>query len=91
MGRALHDDLVKRVTLTDDPDALRDVTKARMLELTALGGGGIPDAEAEIVIDDVCTDIATARTVSPGYVDYLHLVKTSHGWKIANVLFHSRS
>ncbi len=72
------------------PDSLREVNKARMIELTAGGGGDAPDPEMEIDIDDVATDIAAARVVSPEYVDYLHLVKTSAGWKIANVLFRNR-
>jgi hypothetical protein len=29
--------------------------------------------------------------VSPDFVDYLHLVRASDGWRIANVLFLNRS
>lgn len=90
MDRALHPELVKRIPQSEDPDALREVTKARMLELTADGGGHAADPDMEIEIDDVSTDIAAARVLSPEYLDYLHLVKTSDGWKIANVLFHNR-
>lgn len=35
-------------------------------------------------------DMDTVRVVSPEYLDYLHLVKTPAGWKIANILFHIR-
>ena len=91
MNRALHADLVKRNHQSEDPDSLREVTKARMLELTADGGGGASGPETEIEIDDVSTHIAAARVLSPEYLDYLHLVKTSTGWKIANVLFRNRS
>lgn len=93
MERSLHDELVKRTPVEEDrarESTLRFVTKARMVELTADGGGNAPDPVAEIVIDDVSGDIAAARVASPDYLDYLHLVKTSQGWKIANVLFHSR-
>ena len=93
MDRALHAELVKRIPVGEDAPGqsqLRMVTKARMLQLTAEGGGAAPDVDVEILIDDVSTDIATARVVSPEYLDYLHLVKTSDGWKIANVLFRMR-
>lgn len=93
MDRALHDDLIKRIPVRDDSSQviqLRPVSKARMLELTTAGGGENPDAVMEIFVDDVSTDIATARVISPDYLDYLHLAKTEDGWKIVNVLFHAR-
>ena len=89
MDRCLHAELVKRIP--EDPDSLREVTKARMLELTSGGGGDAPDPYMEVEIDDVSTDIAAARVLSPEYLDYLHLVRTSSGWKIANVVFCNRS
>jgi hypothetical protein len=92
MARALHDDLVKRMPVHEgSPETTRllPVSKSRMLELTAEGGGENPDAIFEIVIDDVSRDIATARVASPEYLDYLQLAKTSSGWKIVNVLFHT--
>jgi hypothetical protein len=90
MDHALHAELVKRVAGDDDPDSLRQVTKARMIALTTEGGGDNPDAEFEILIDGISDDIATARVVSPEYVDYLHLARTTDGWKIVNVLFRTR-
>ena len=89
MDRCLHAELVKRIP--EDHDSLREVTKARMLELTASGGGDAPDPYMEVEVDDVSTDIAAARVLSPEYLDYLHLVRTPGGWKIANVLFRNRS
>ena len=93
MDRALHDDLAKRTMVHDeasDTQTLRVVTKQRMLELTASGGGDDPDAAFEISVDDISGEIASARTISPEYVDYLQLVKTPDGWKIANILFRMR-
>jgi hypothetical protein len=90
MDRALHDDLVKRIMVSGDEtnaQSFRTVSKERMVEMTEAGGGEDPDAAFDITVDDISGDIATARTVSPEYIDYLHLVKTPHGWKIANVLF----
>lgn len=93
MDRALHDDLVKRMPVSDDAmgSGLRPVTKVRMLELTAGRGGNMSDPECEILIDEVAGDIAAARLVSPEYLDFVHLAKTPDGWKIANVLFHLRA
>jgi len=88
MDRALHEDLVKRTPSTDDGHGgLREVTKARMVDLTKGGGGDTPGAEYEIVVHHVSGRIASARVHSPDYVDYLQLVETDEGWKIANVLF----
>lgn len=90
MDRALHADLVKRIQSGEEPGSFRQVTKERMLQLTADGGGDSPDAENEIEVFAISDGIATARTISPEYVDYLHLVETPGGWKIANVLFITR-
>jgi hypothetical protein len=93
MDRALHDDLAKRTAVHDeasDTQTLRVVTKQRMLGLTASGGGDDPYASCVITVDDISGEIASARTVSPEYVDYLQLVKTPGGWKIANILFRTR-
>ena len=85
MDRALHPDLAKRIM--DDEGQLRAVTKDRMIELTGEGGGEDPDAEFEVTVDHISETIASARVLSPEYLDYLHLQKTSEGWKIANILF----
>ena len=91
MERCLHDDLVKRIQAADGPAGeLREVTKARMVELTTAGGGEDPAATSEIVVHDISGDIATAQVLSPEYLDYLHLVRTSDGWQIANILFRTR-
>ncbi len=91
MERSLHDDLVKRTPLAgDDTEAadLRAVSKERMVEITAGGGGrDVADPAIEVFVDDVSDDIASARTVCVDFVDYMQLVKTPEGWKIANILF----
>ena len=92
IDRALHADLVKRIRT--DPEgygSLREVTKDRMVELTREGGGEDPSAEFVVTVYDVSDEIATARVVSPEYIDLLHLVKGTDGWQIVNVLFRFRS
>ena len=93
MDRALHDDLAKRIMVVDEEsgsESFRTWTKDRMVEITASGGGEQVDPEFEVFVDDISGDIASAHTISPEYVDYLQLVRTQQGWKIANVLFRIR-
>lgn len=90
MERSLHDDLVKRTPDRDggSTTGLRTVSKARMVELTSGGGGrDVADPAIEVHVDDVSGDIACARTVCADFVDYLHLVDTPDGWKIADIVF----
>jgi putative lumazine-binding protein len=88
MERALHPDLVKRSA----GDRLGITTKERMLELTA-GGEGANDAcdgRLEIEIENVFCDIASVTVRAGPYHEYLHLVRTGEGWKIANALWRLR-
>ena len=85
MDRALHPGLVKRTM--DVEGQLRAVTRDRMIELTGEGGGEDREAEFAVTVDHISETIASARVLSPEYLDYLHLQKTSEGWKIINILF----
>lgn len=91
MERSLHDELVKRTPIVSSAAAqtdLRAVSKDRMVELTSSGGGReVTDPAIQVFVDDVSDDIASARTVCADFVDYLQLVKTPDGWRIANILF----
>lgn len=89
MDRCLHRNLVKRIPISASGQ-LRMVTKARMVELTAGGGGESPNPDFETVVYEISGDIATARVRSPEYVDFLQLARTTEGWKIVNVLFRNR-
>lgn len=93
MDRALHADLVKRTLVPGEGESepsLRVVTKQRMVEMTAEGGGEDPDSGFEVTVDDISGEIAAARTISKEYIDYLQLVRTPTGWRIANILFRMR-
>ena len=88
MGRALHPDLVKRRA----GEELGVTTRARMLELTALGEGradGV-DRTLEILVEDISEDIANVTVHSAVYDEYLQLVRTRDGWRIANALWRLR-
>ncbi len=85
MDRALHPDLVKRRA----GDALGMTTRQRMLELTARGEGrqDATDRSLDVEVTGVYDDIASATVRSAVYHEYLHLVRTRDGWKIANTLW----
>jgi ketosteroid isomerase-like protein len=83
--RALHPDLVKRRA----GEELGITTKERMLELTRRGQGkeDAADRSLDVEVEDVYGDIASATVRSAVYHEYLHLVRTRDGWKIANALW----
>ena len=86
MDRALHPDLVKRSA----GPALGVTTKARMVELTAAGEGAADAGDIEISIEDVYEDFASVTVRGGPYHEYLPLVRTPAGWKIANALWRLR-
>jgi ketosteroid isomerase-like protein len=85
MERALHKDLVKRRA----GDELAVTTKERMLELTRRGEGkeDAADRTLDIEVEDVYGDIASVTVCSAVYHEYVQLVRTRDGWKIANALW----
>jgi hypothetical protein len=60
-----------------------------MLELTASGQGKEDGADRrlDVEIEDVYGDIASVTVRSAVYHEYLQLVRTRDGWKIANALW----
>jgi hypothetical protein len=91
MDRALHRDLVKR-SRGDHGAALGITTKERMLELTAAheGKDDGKDRRLDITVVDIYDEIASVVVDSAVYREYVHLVRTAEGWKIANALWQLR-
>jgi hypothetical protein len=102
MDRALHLGLAKRAPMAallalgarpdGDPDALDEDTRDTMVHATAKGIGTTrattPEERAfEVEIVDVYDWIASVIVRSSIYHEYLHLVRTSKGWKIVNALW----
>jgi hypothetical protein len=102
MGRSLHPNLAKRAPMAallafgsvneGDPDSLDEDTRQTMVDATGRGIGAKrgtnPEHRAiEVQIDDVYHWIASVTVRSPIYHEYLHLVRTSQGWKIVNALW----
>lgn len=84
MDSALHAELVKR----DGDDELDAMTKADMVEATRRGQGRRDDGrDVEVEVVDIHGPIASAVVRSVPYREYLHLVRTQDGWKIANTLY----
>ena len=85
MDKALHPDFVKRRA----GEELGILTKERMLQLTRRGEGKEDSADRTLAVDvvDLYGDIASVIVRSAVYHEYLHLVRTSSGWKIANALW----
>lgn len=92
MERALHRDLVKRSSLDDDASTLSFITAEQMISWTGTGEGvqvasGLADRTIEVEVLDIKHDIASVLVRSEPYYEYLHLVRTRDGWKIANALW----
>jgi hypothetical protein len=92
MERALHPELCKRSL---DPDAagsesLKTFTASQMIGWTAEGLGrtrDVPDRRIEVDVEDVFDTIANVTVRSAVYREYLQLVRTDAGWKIANAMW----
>ena len=85
MERALHPELVKRSL--EKGETLRTITAEGMIEATARGEGKNESAEdlrIEIEVEDVLGELANVTVRSTVYIEYLHLARTSEGWKIVN-------
>jgi hypothetical protein len=68
------------------------LTKQQMLDLTAEGEGTREAEDRRLEIDDIdiCEDIAGATVRSAPYYEYLQLVRTGDGWRIAQALWRDR-
>ena len=89
MERALHPELAKRPG-DAGPGSLGTLTAQEMIEATAAGTGrtrDVPDRQIRVEVVDVFGDIASAVVRSAVYHEYIHLVRTPDGWKIANALW----
>ena len=94
MDRVLHPALAKRSLgqVDADSDELRTVTKEQMVAWTAEGDGKREDAgggrEIGVEVIDLYGNIASVVVRSSVYREYLHLVRSDDGWRIANALWH---
>jgi len=89
MERSLHPQLAKRVIQNN---MVYMLSVEQMMEYTRQGGGKRYTGQKIITatILDVYNNIATVKTVSPEYIDYLHIGKVNGKWVIINVLWTGR-
>jgi len=87
MERALHPELAKRSLHTQDgKDVLWRVTRDDLLKKTSPTEMG-PNARIGVTLLDVGEKIATAKIVSPRFVDYVHFLRQDGRWVIVNVVW----
>jgi putative lumazine-binding protein len=97
MERALHPELAKRCLGGDarwwgqdsELEGLDSTTAREMIEATVRGVGKTrlregQDPRIEVEIVDVYDTIANVTVRSAIYHEYVHLIRTSVGWKIVN-------
>lgn len=92
MARALHPDLAKRGWLRgrDGAPSIEFDTFDTMVGFAAAGEGRQTDPTVrayDVQVNDVDGDIASATVHAVPYVDYLHLIRASDGWRIVNALW----
>jgi hypothetical protein len=92
MERALHPDLGKR-SVREVPGGgaiLNSLTRDTMVAYTRAGFGKKSRKEGqvnEVIILDLSPRMASVKTLSHEFVDYLHLAKVDGRWRIVNVLW----
>jgi hypothetical protein len=92
MERALHPDLTKRrvVPLPSGGEILNTVSADAMIAYTEMGIGKKSKKEGqqnEVIILDLSAQIASAKSTSHEFIDYIHLAKVNGQWRIVNVLW----
>jgi hypothetical protein len=74
----------------DSPPRTESMTAQDMIGWTSDGNGireKPADAALDVTIDDAYREIASVTVHNAIYREYLHLVRTLHGWKILSALY----
>ncbi len=91
MERALHPDMAKRRVrgMDNGRQVLSTLSASSMVEYTRAGGTKQRQEaqKNEVMILDVSSHTASVKTVSPDFIDYIHLAKVNGRWRIVNVLW----
>ncbi len=92
MTRALPPDLAKRRVriMANGRAVLPTLSTDQMVEHTCAGGGAEQRQEGqinEVIILDVLSHTASVKTMSPHFIDHLHLARMNGQWRIVNVLW----
>ncbi len=87
MEKSLHPHYLKHVIHGNIP--MREKTASQMMQdVRSEGAPDLPQAERteQISVLDVSGDIASAKLVTPHWVDYMTLSKSDGQWKILSVV-----
>lgn len=87
MEQTLHSHYLKHMIHGNIP--MRDKTRAEMVrEVRSHGPSGQPQAEKieQISVLDISGNIASAKLITPHWVDYMTLSKSDGAWKILSVV-----
>src|SRR5947209_11078172 len=87
MEQTLHPHYLKHKIDGNIP--MREETGPQLVQAVRNGGGtDIPQAQRteKVTVLDLAGNIASAKLVTPGWVDYITLSKTNGDWKILSVV-----
>ena len=86
MEQTLHPHFLKHVIRGERP--LHDMSGLEMVRGVASGPADIPQEERteRVKVLDIAGDVASAKLVTPGWVDYMTLSKVDGQWKILSVV-----
>lgn len=87
MEQTLHPHYLKHMIHGDIP--VREKTGSEMLrEVRTHGPADLPQSNKteEVTVLDIAGSIASAKLVTPGWVDYMTLEKVGGNWKILSVV-----
>jgi putative lumazine-binding protein len=87
MEKTLHPHYLKHVIHGDIP--MREMTGLQIVQaVRSHGRADLPQAERteQISVLDISGGIASAKLVTPHWVDYMTLSKSEDGWKIVSVV-----
>ncbi len=87
MEQTLHPHYLKHMIHGSVP--VREKTGAEMVrEVRSNGAVDSPQSERteQVKVLDVAGDLASAKLITPHWIDYMTLSKTSDGWKILSVV-----
>ena len=87
MEQTLHPHYLKHMIHGDIP--VREKTGSEMVrEVRTHGPANLPQSNKteEVTVLDIAGSIASAKLVTPGWVDYMTLEKVGGGWKILSVV-----
>ena len=88
-GRAYHTECLKRAFHSTDDDVfyLMVQTQASMVDVARIESRRIEQPQYEIIVDGISGGIASVRLYSPGWIDYLHVVKARGEWKLLHAAY----